>query len=843
MAYEIKYQMEVKNFEQQQVKALIEDTFSLDTNPYGLSYNRVNDAGPNQTITVSFTSIPAGCTGTRIDALDSNGVLVGTSGTLGTTSPVSWSSCPDGDHTFLFFFLIPTPGDDEYFVLNDIAGVTYELDPAGDPFHLITDNTSDDKLGGLIGHQLRMAFRSNTEQNLNSLLRGSYSDRRYRVTATINDKTFFKGFLQMADAQEAFLPHPNLIELTATCGLASLKNKTLTDFTGANPSGYFTVMKYVAWCLKQTGIPGNINVSFRVKETDFAQFANSAEFTAPGTIKLLNCSKNIYAGLKLIFSNTVSNNGTFTVTGVTPSGSDLILAVTEPVTTEAAVMAQVEYLNNNWFNTIYLESKTFEDEPGTSEDCYTVLEKIARKYFRMGQRHGEWWIKSIDEYDGTAEVVTVFDENGDWVEVKAATQYLKSIGRNENMKWSGHSALIGFTSPAKFAKLIRRYENPAEVPCNVDFERGDELPGGTADEKHYDIECWDKLVSNPSSDDPTGTDIYIRRLFINGYENERAVVIEADGNFNFIMSEEIPVEAKAKFDLQVERRLASDEAGTGHFFDRDVQVRLYGDDGTYWTCQGRTSSISDVKQWVQCTSTFRTNQKYFVHEGYEDDDQTESIGLYDGESAEIPVDGKIRILIYSSALYGASNDTIIDKVSFDYWPFINGAHQKFKGHYHKLSKTGDDIEKVEDTVDISDAPARLTKGSLHKFNGTDHILAELFWNQKVRENPLDATETKPFGWHQAQAVWNQVRELQRIFRGRVQGIESDSLDGEGRCDLPTVFHDYELAETDEQTTGRIFMLLSYDMDLKACEFAQLTLKESAVQKIYTSDYEFKYLTR
>ena len=842
MPYEIKYQMEVKNFEQQLVKLLLEDTFSLNTNPYGLSYTRTNDAGPNQTIEVAFTSIPAGCTGTRIDALDSNGTLVGTSGTLGTTSPVSWSGCPDGDHTFMFFFLIPTPGDDEYFVLNEINGVTYDLTPSDDPFHIITDNTSEDKLGGLAALQLRAEFMSDTENNLNKLLQGNYSDRRYRATATINDKTFFKGFLQMADANEAFLPHPNPISLTATCGLASLKNKPLTDFTAANPSGYFSIIKFVAWCLNKTGLPGNIYVSFRVKETDFAQFANETIFTASHTITLKNCSKNIYAGQKLIFTSTVSNNNTFTVSAVAVSGADLVLTVVENVTTESLVMAQIEFLNNNWFNTLFLDSKTFEDEPGTSLDCYTVLERIAKMYFRIGQRHGEWWIKCIDEYDGGPEVVTVFDEEGDWVEVKAATSYLKSIGIAESMKWSGHSADVAFTSPARFAKLVYRYENPAEIPCNIDLERGDYIADISADSKKYEIDCWELLKNVPPGTAPS-TDAYIRRDFINGYENARYVVFEFDAAGHFLISENIPVEAKGKIVFDLVRRMSADVSGSGFYRAHGLQIRLYGSDGTYWLLRGETSG-GDTIGWEQSNSNFSTNIRYVYFEGDVSDDLRDPVSLYGEKTTPpLPVAGYVRILIYQNNLTSWGSDTYIDKLEFDYIPFINGVHQKFKGQHHKLNRSSEDIEQVDDEINISDAPSRLLKGALHKYNGSDHELAGLFWNQKTRENPLNSTETKPFGWHQAQAVWNQVRSLQRIFRGRIQGIESDSVDGDGKCDLPTCFHDYQLTDTDAHTSGKIFVLLSYDIDLKRCEFSQCSFKESAVTKVYTDDYEFKYLTK
>ncbi|MEQ1678917.1 MAG: hypothetical protein ABL876_19635, partial [Chitinophagaceae bacterium] len=58
------------------------------------------------------------------------------------------------------------------------------------------------------------------------------------------------------------------ITLTAVDGLGSLKNKTLKDFTDANPSGKHKIIEYIAWCLKQTGVEENINVVMNIREED-----------------------------------------------------------------------------------------------------------------------------------------------------------------------------------------------------------------------------------------------------------------------------------------------------------------------------------------------------------------------------------------------------------------------------------------------------------------------------------------------------------------------------------------------------------------------------------------------
>lgn len=827
------------------MKAIIEDTLSPDTNPYGLAYSRVDDPGANQTITVTWTTTPATCTGVRIDALDSNGALVGSSGTLAATSPAVWSTCPDGDHTFLFFFLIPVPGDDEYFVLNDIEGITDELTPSGDPFHLVTDNNQEDKLAPIVGTKLLMQFMSDSNNNLNKLLRGTYSDRRYRTTLYINDLVVFRGFLQMADAEEAFLPHANTIRLTATCGLGSLKNKALVNASDANPSGYYRLIEFIAFCLRLTGVERNINVVMNIKEVDFAPFTDNITFVAGNTI-ILDEGYNVYTGQVLRISGTVSNDGDYNVTNVTSSLGNKTVTLTETVVNEGPVSASVEFLDNNFFNYLYSDAKTWETEPGESEDGYTVLERILKPICRIGQRHGEWWIKNTDEFDDQGDYVVVFDSSGNWVENKAVATYEKEIGINENMKWSQHSCIVGFKSPAQFAKLTYRYENPKEVPCNKDFERGDYIADIDADSKKYELECWDLYKQGGSGDEAPDTDGYIRRDFVGGVEDARYLVIEHDAAAHFFRSEPIPVEARSKITFDMIRRMSADVGGSGFYRDVAMQIRLYADDGTYYHLRGETSA-GDTLLWQSTNSSFTTNVVYLYFEGDVSRDMTEAESIYGTKtSPEIPKAGYLRILMHQSHETSWNRDTYIDRLDFTYLPYINGAHDKFTGHQHKVSQ-GSNVEEVDEEVYISDSPAKLPKGALIKNNYSDYELSEQFWNASVFPSGPPSDDYKhPYLYICAFNVWNQVWMLQRIFRGSIQGIESDSTDALGRSDLPGIFHTYRMRDTDEQTNDKKFMLLSYDMDLRRCEFSQATfiqVHDEITGKRYTDTYEFKYLTQ
>jgi hypothetical protein len=751
----------------------IEDRFSGDPNTYGVVATAVDNGDGTITVTFTFSALPADATGTAI-GWSTDGGITWTSSTGGVSSPRS-ITIPAAVYSYQF--VVQRPGGNEIFNLDELDGEWTALEAAGDPLHLIVNNNGQSKIdNSVFGLQCVFKFNSTVNENLNKLLRGTYSDRRYYMTVAIEeeDRFVFKGFISLADTQEAFMPVPNVVMLTATDGLGVLKNKSLLDFDGNNPTNENLIIKYIAWCLKQTGLNENINVVMNIREED-----------AGG-----------------------------------------ILA--DPTA--------------HMYNTQFLDAKTFEKEIGESEDCYSVLEKVLKRC-RLGQRHGEWWIKNVDEFDTQPDYVAVFDSMGEFVEMGGGAVYEKEIGGGLDMWWSQESQVVSFSSPSKFAKETYKYQHPKEVPCNSDFSRGALTDTITADDKRYNTECWDKLWSNTSSDDPA-TGIYTRKIFESGVEKERYLVIEGNSQFRFAMSEAIPMNARDKFRLDIQRSLSTDVTGSGFYRDNHVQVRLYADDGTFWTHQSKTSA-SNERKWVQCDATFRTFQNFFSIEGDASDDLREIATLYDNECAPLPVGGVIKILLYRSSLFGSTRNTHFS-CRFEYLALINGAYELFTGQQHKVIGQYDDIQMVEDEVFINDSPSKIFKGALQKWNGTDYVLSGRFWNAAVNPaGPPDESYYHQFGYIQTFNTWNQCRLLNRILTGSVQGTESGSTDLLNKSDLPTIFHTYYLRDVNEHTNNKMFLSLSYDMDLRLCEWRPVLREvfDMAQGKAYNDSYDFKYLTR
>ncbi|MEQ1678918.1 MAG: hypothetical protein ABL876_19640, partial [Chitinophagaceae bacterium] len=274
-----------------------------------------------------------------------------------------------------------------------------------------------------------------------------------------------------------------------------------------------------------------------------------------------------------------------------------------------------------------------------------MLQKILKHVCVIGQRHGMWWIKNVDEFDAEPDYVAVYSSAGEFVEMLPGAYYTKNIGKDHAMWWSGERCIVGLSSPAKFAKDTFRYENPKELICNIDFSRGVRSPSlDGAGFEAYDLECWEKKKANyPTSDLIAATTfIFMKKVLVDGYEKERYVVIKASASpSNLICSEELNMLVKDKFTLGISQRMSADIGGSGSAIIIGAQVRLYGIDGTFWTLDGGTS-VDPTVQWVACTSSFTTNQKTIDFETDAGENQTEIISA-SVEAPPLPVSGAIRL--------------------------------------------------------------------------------------------------------------------------------------------------------------------------------------------------------
>lgn len=594
----------------------------------------------------------------------------------------------------------------------------------------------------------------------------------------LDELTLFEGYLSLADVAEAFQPRPNPMGLIATDMLAGLKEIEFSLDDETLPIGRLSIMLIVKLCLRKTGHDHPINVVMNLYE----------ESTNPDT-------------------------------------------------------------THSW-DTTYVDSTTYEKEINEREDCLTVLTKILEAFGCFVTNYaGEWWIIRWDEYDAVGvslvgQRVAHFDSDG--LFINFTTENLQKVIASdyhpdyEGFYLSLDNAVRRYDQRCGEVKHFLNYEYPKEIICNIEFIRGTErvespaVPATT----EFDIDCWTMFRGLPNV--ANDGDAFIRREYDTGVEIARYVVLAVQPSLDdyYIESQPVPVMEKDRFDFSVDLRYDGQvETVAGLGTTNAAQIRLYGNDGSHWILDPG-GPTDDRSFWILSDATWSTNNRFFViqYDGTDDDTEWRTATFWDSRrtmSPDIPTDGEITILLHQTK---KSNqfETQFSNLRFTYKPYINGTYALFTGQQHKV--TGTAKKKKEKQMFIGDAPRLLMKGSMSKLVSLEHVLTGN-WLDYISPAPMTLGEA-PLGKWIVFQWWNQFRKTRTIIETSIQGMNTGNAP-----DLPGLIHDYSIKVGG--LDDKKFMLLSHSQDLRLNEWSQSVLVETSSaegDRVYTDDYEFKYIT-
>lgn len=501
-----------------------------------------------------------------------------------------------------------------------------------------------------------------------------------------------------------------------------------------------------------------------------------------------------------------------------------------------------EFSAYHLFDKIYIDALTFEEDVDIMEDFYTVLEKLLGMTALLTQYKGEWFIRRIDEFDhNTLDYVAQFDDEGNYQSIGTGTTYIQNIGALSMMKWANANQQISSDRPHKFTKIKFDYEQPKEVPCNADMERGDYISDIDATTKKYELNCWTLFEDRPNVPSTT-SDKWIERKF-NSFdvEVEKYAVIDVASALleQNLISEFIPCLQSDKFEFSFEVKHNGQIETSGSNYEVPyAQIRLYANDGTYYTLEGGSEFTGAVPEWVACTSDFDTFQRFFkiLFNGEDDDTKFRTGGFRNGECPAVPKDGQLQI-VFTHQYKVDEFQVHIGSVNFVFYPYINGTYKKYTGHHNKIERTETGyLASLEETVFLNDTPHPILKGGLFKYdiNLDQYILGEQYYDHS--KNPLGTPSTLyTFGKLQSYNVWNQYNRGMRVLEGDVIGLDSTNP--------PDVIHLYVLTNTNPNLLPRRYMCVSFEQNWKTeiWRGVFIEVESAAFPKDYSTNHEFKYL--
>jgi hypothetical protein len=146
--------------------------------------------------------------------------------------------------------------DTSVYDLRSIAGNYPES-----PIVISVIDNDEDKYTPIRALQAKVKFFSS---NLASLYTFLGVDQNWFCDITCDGEQVFYGFLVTEDNQMEFQADPNIVTLTFTDNLATLKDIELSDFDNEKLIGMFKLKDYIAYCLKKTGLSLNFNIVYNL---------------------------------------------------------------------------------------------------------------------------------------------------------------------------------------------------------------------------------------------------------------------------------------------------------------------------------------------------------------------------------------------------------------------------------------------------------------------------------------------------------------------------------------------------------------------------------------------------
>ena len=851
------YRIDYKDEQEQLFMIKIHDMkYTWESGPFEFVFSIVNNGNGTQTVTFTYLPIPFGVNSALYIGYSAPDANAWTDVEVAFASPQS-IVIPVGDYDLRVVYYFEVPGDPEIW-LFPLAG-SIKLDAADDAYEQSVVNNDEDKFSPIRAQQAVIRFISNSNYNLNLFLGDDVYDDRFYVTVEVNEpgRYVFKGFITLDDIEELFLSGRNVVQLVATDKLGSIKEKALVKPDGSNPTGDNRIIDYITWALAGTGMNLPVNVVWNIKD-DKSFYRNNVEFRTVGPgIQLAAPDPFFIVGHTIRITGSVNNDGDYTITGF--AGGGFFVVLTGALINEFADVTIVDITGgDHFFNRIFLDAKTFEKEIGSSVDGYKAISIIISNYASLTQEKGEWWIKSVDDFDNIAKYNNKYDENGAFVS-ETIIVHEKTIKENLPVWFSQRGTRVGGSRPIKFAKLTYKFETPKELPCNPDFVRGELIATISDTDKHYAVECWTMKRGTPAVPGVPGNSAYIRRLFnTDGYETDRYVVITPEArvswsstDFTYLESEGIEMDVKDKFTVSCDFKLPNTITGFSDYYPL-LRCIMKGDDGSYWILGNEDFFPDEFGQtdfkWYN-TGNWTINTAAGLQPlnftATSDEREWRTISW---ESPELPIGGKLYLWLheFNSTNQAADNiDIHYGPISFSYKPRINGTYVKYQSQYNKVTQAGGYNSNVDEEVFMSDSPKRIFKGAMKRYNGVDYVLAGKFYNSAVHyQNPPVADDQyELFSRRQVFAVFNQYKRIMRRVRFQAQGIDAAALDAQGLVDLPGLLHKYTLGDNSQHTTNKIFMLMSFNQKRRTGNWNGVVKEvfDTDKGKVYTDDFEFKYV--
>lgn len=737
-------------------------------------------------------------------------------------------------------------------------GSEIELETAEAPVVLQTVDNSEDKFTPIKSKSCRIRVFTNDDVNAMTFAGGG--DQQYKVEIAVGTESdiIFTGWLSISDLGQTFQPDPNVLELTATDGIAFLRDLPLSDNDGRFLTGQHPLIKYIAWCLQKTGleleiwIEMNLLLDSATYDSIYDHFYNTVYLNAQTFEARIGEMEDCFSVLEKIlkeFCDLSQQKNVWFIRSTDEAGY--------------AIKRMFKFTYNG--EPIGYFSPFLVKDIGANYDIAFMNDDA-----RLSLQRPYKYVRHSYNYDYASEIIrNIGFERGALLD---QTNPLDKIYKFDD--WTVIQGVPGYYAAPSSTATIHRI-------CNADG---------------YETDRY--VVITPKSGQSYSLQLqtYARSVAFN-------------------------IQEKDKFNVSVQWRLPNNIGPGGNGNCDLMKAVVYGDDGSWWLLGVPTVGNTEYT-WYNTSNWTTNTGKAAISVDFDIDLTEWQTVSWEAPPCPVNGKLYIWLNQFNQLNTGNDDVNIwYSNLSFEYKPLINGSYQAYRGQEHLSQQQVDNKATRDEQVYMSDGPKEEIKGSMLNtslgatifvgnatfvtgngvnlagfqtpyFNVNDYInitftslnngkfrivevgystisnqtiltfaeptVSEIVGGTTIKAYNYDLTETfydsieypgttppasaeVPYGQHQNQAVWNQYNRVFTAFEATCDGLDTDKT-YDGLPDLPDLLHVYRQKDTHPATYNKGFKLLHYEQDTDNCEWNlyMIEVQDGSIPKTYTG-HSFKYI--
>jgi len=544
----------------------------------------------------------------------------------------------------------------------------------------------------------------------------SVIDNEYRVVLSWRGQPLFIGFFVQDDCEEELIDGTHEIKITATDNLGLLKDVPLnnaadlfgtrTDYTAVMDAGGTTI---------------NITATIPVNNGDLIQIEDGT--VIDGTYKVLSfyylgpvTTLTLETPVPYLLTSTSVDFTVIRPVDLTEriSLAKIIRLCLLSTGLELITFAYTNIVPSNAQTDRFLEQTLISGETflsGTKyDDCYTVLEKIMRRFNAcLFQSFGVWNIQRWNElrYYSNATMQWKFSIDMDYVSANYFDGTF-TYGNGDDIQ-TGITASI--LRPYKFVKDTFNYKQPENLLKNYNLqilgERITSYTVGAETYTEYKMPFWN---DGPFAPIP---DRYIRVITdALGNEITRYAVLTGATGDSPRSAESSPIEIVEgdTFRLSFSFRTDVSQAGA---VNAVFSVRLFNG--------AITKYLGDAGEWKNVSG-----YTYTVVSG----DNTNTWHTVEITAKAAPISGLLYIYLGEETA-SSSDQTWYKDIQFEYKPTVNDS-TIIIGHTHTDSQIPKISNRYDEEIHLDDSPRNSIQGTLFLVSFLDNIRARTtIWDKRL----------------------------------------------------------------------------------------------------------------